>query len=79
MATIYKNEIDSGYLVPSGKILHLGEQRGKLMVWTLWKDEPETQRFVILGTGQSPSECAVHLGTVQMENGVVWHVFAEPL
>ena len=39
--------------------------------------EEKTYRFSIIGTGQSysPSEIGMHIGTVQMRSGFVWHIF----
>jgi len=65
--------------VPTGaEWLHVGEQADELYVWALvdTKAPYETRTFTIVGTGWV--EAAItgrHVGTVQMANGLVWHVF----
>lgn len=67
----------------SAEILHVGEQNGHLCMWYQFieSDPIQTQTtkrhtIEIIGTGnhyyQRPR---VHIGTVVMSNGLVWHVF----
>lgn len=67
--------------MPEGaKVLHVGEQFGGLYAWALVSPAATkvNYKFFVLGTG---IDCA-HLemvssfaGSVQMSNGLVWHVF----
>ena len=65
-------------------ILHVGEQGdAQLYLWALVVPERHIEKRVIriVGTGH-PLEDDIsdetHLGTVQMSNGLVWHVFEIP-
>lgn len=65
--------------------LHVGEQDDKLYVWCQLTNESNTKvkkRFYVLGTGIDYATMDVrdqirlnHIGTVQMSNKLVWHVF----
>jgi len=88
---IHKYEMkfkDKGKIKISGrvlKILNVGEQGEKLFIWVVVKtdDTPCFVHYKIKGTGD-----AVHIDTdnflinffktVQMENGLVWHISIDP-
>ena len=87
MKTIYKYQLtptmERIFLsVPGGmKFLHAGEQDGALTVWSIVNTESPSQDVWIrvYGTGwpiESPWTLT-HIGTVQMTDGLVWHVFEE--
>jgi len=65
--------------LPSGAaLLHLGEENDSLYVWALVDTEqPYEQRDLMLaGTGwEMPATPGRHVGTVQMRNGLVFHLF----
>lgn len=68
--------------IPSPKrLLHVGEQDEKLFVWSIVTPDifviyPTILR--IFGTGhQIENEDITFIGTVQMSNGLVWHIFTE--
>jgi hypothetical protein len=65
--------------MPAGaSILSCGEQDGELCVWALCDpDAPKVGRYVAaINTGrQMPSPTGEFIGTVQMPNGIVWHLF----
>lgn len=83
MKTIFKYELaitDNQYLcIPSpAEILHVGEQNGKLMLWAVVDNGLEmiSIGISIFGTGNPASTLGkTHIGTVQMSNGLVWHIF----
>ena len=72
------------------RVVHVGEQDGELMIWMensltkgdaqgnqIPRDEPQIEVTIyVIGTGW-PYSAGVgkHVGTVQMKNGLVWHVF----
>lgn len=75
---------------PIGEVIHVGEQDGELFVWILHYDtsgNPYNEFvFKVFGTGHSIEEPTYfnsevsgtqqkHIGTVQMKNGLVWHIF----
>lgn len=74
--------IDEPLTLPAESVvIHVGNQNGLPMVWThdvsantFWGDRPD-YRVQIFGTGMSPPENALHVGTTQMPSGLVWHVF----
>lgn len=80
MGLIYKYQLtgtDTIDLREGSKVLHVGEQNGKLYLWAtvdlsakLW---PST--FVAIPTGENVPSDYPYIGTVQMKNGEVWHVF----
>lgn len=62
------------------RIISVGQQDGQLVAWALIDpDQPPQQRHLyILGTGHPvPPEAHHFHGTVQMPNGLVWHVMAD--
>jgi hypothetical protein len=67
--------------MPAGAtVLHVGEQYGQLYVWAMVIPEATVvkYKFFVLGTGEDIGhlELVCHfLGSVQMSNGLVWHVF----
>lgn len=69
--------------IPStNKILHVGEEPSPYSHISLWAevaDESSLRKrlFAIYGTGRTMDEDSIiaHLGTVQMSNGFVWHVY----
>lgn len=71
-------------LPKEARILHVGEQAQRLTLWVQVDDllPHEDRVFIIVGTGhevpgQTPAYPLRHLGTVQMADGFVWHVFEE--
>lgn len=86
-AVIYKYIIppSSFYnlLLPGNALpVYLGEQDGEVCVWVaipLQDPEPPTTfKFIARATGEQFSVGdETYLGTVQMQNGLVWHFFLE--
>ena len=64
-------------------ILHVGEQFGDLYVWALVNPDA-TQvdyKFFVLGTGVDIGHLEMvcnFQNSVQMSNGLVWHIFWKP-
>lgn len=85
MLTIYKYPLgfsESEYVsMPQGaRILHVGEQRGALILWAQVQvgqhEQNEQRTFCVYGTGHPlQRDDLLYLATVQMQNGLVWHVF----
>lgn len=87
MNAIWKYEIPLTEMpfvqMPKGaRMLHAGEQGGKLFVWAAVDPVAELvpHRFTVAGTGHEvhmplASMHVFHVGTVQMASGLVWHVF----
>ena len=67
--------------MPQGaQLLHAGAQDGAVFVWALVRGEnvAEDRRFHVYGTGHTIDQAdLIHVGTLQMQNGLVWHVFEE--
>ena len=65
--------------MPEGaQILHAGEQEGSLFIWARVNTEhkPENRKIEVYGTGHEVNEFDLeHISTVQMSNGLVFHVF----
>lgn len=65
--------------MPEGaRIISCGQQDGELCVWALCdSDAPKVPRYVAaLNTGRPvPPPAGEFIGTVQMPNGIVWHLF----
>lgn len=64
----------------NAKVLHVGEQHGELYVWAMINPNATVvnYKFFVLGTGQDIGHLEMvckFLNSVQMENGLVWHVF----
>jgi hypothetical protein len=66
------------------EVLHVGEQDGQVMMWVKVRTsvgaDLDHYKFRIIGTGEQfkPDEKNMHyIGTVQMKEGLVWHVFQE--
>lgn len=60
-------------------ILSVQEQNGALVMWAEVDPDSEYIRMniYIVGTGNPMPEGAnTYIGTVQMSNGLVWHVFS---
>lgn len=92
MKIIYKYELNltaNEISMPSGAvILKAGEQNGFIVIWAMVKKELHVsnviRHFSIIGTGyEIGNELAdrlTHIDTVQMDGGLVWHVFEyEPM
>lgn len=86
MITIHKYvlEIAENQVVemPSrAKIIKAGEQNGNLCIWAIIDTDrrPANKHIGIVGTG-NPADAdlvdAIHIDTVQMSSGLVWHVFS---
>ena len=81
---IYKYRIDprNGVTLPPRSIpLSVGEQSGDVMLWAIVPFDVlpgEPRRFTSFGTGDPLPEDILYYqfqGTVQMQSGLVWHVF----
>lgn len=64
----------------SAMMLHVGEQYGELYVWAMVIPEATNvnYKFFVLGTGENIGHLEMaskFLGSVQMSNGLVWHIF----
>ncbi len=71
-------QISGDLLIPEpAHILHVGEQFGSLVIWvSVTLDGPVMARhFHVAATGEGISPTWDHIGTVQMQDGDVWHVF----
>lgn len=85
MRTIYKYEmsmtddIQTFDLYNGYSIVHFGEQDGKIMMWVDHRTEYDTKQLVklqIIGTGHDIGDYAAsYRQTVQMPNGLVWHIY----
>ena len=80
MGMIYKYQLtgtDTLNLREGSKALHVGEQDGKLFLWATVDNsaEPMPLTFVTIPTGANAPSDYTHIGTVQMSDGLVWHVF----
>lgn len=86
MKTIYKYELEvtdfQFILMPIGaEILTVKNQDEKVMLWAIVDTDQlsETRNFEILGTGNKiPTSIGTsreYISTIQMGNGLVWHVF----
>lgn len=67
-------------LPKEAEIIHVGNQLGMPTVWTTDVDDLEAgkrraYRIQIFATGETPPAGSSHVGSVQMGNGLVWHVF----
>lgn len=66
-----------GIRTPRGaELLHAGEQDGELVLWARVDQlaGPALRWIVVSATGQMVYS-QPHVGTVQMPDGLVWHVF----
>ena len=65
--------------MPNNAIIrHVGEQDGNLFLWAqvVDRNEPEDRLIEVYGTGHEVNEYDLDfIGTVQMANGLVFHVF----
>lgn len=83
MTTVHKFPLaaipDVELMMPAGaRLLHVGHQDGALMLWAEVDEQAPAERrqFVVVGTGWGkPADAEVYVGTVQIQNGLVWHVF----
>lgn len=57
--------------------MSVGEQNGNLVLWAEVDASRPTRAFPIriVGTGNPFSGEVIHIGTVPMSNGLVWHVY----
>lgn len=61
------------------KVLHVGEQDGKLCAWTMHgtiTERSQYRTFRIVGSGHVFEDPNGYVGTVVMRDGFVWHVFS---
>lgn len=61
-------------------MLHVGDQYGELYVWALVSEHATkvNYKFFVIGTGLDMDHIEMNVqcvGTAQMQNGLVWHVF----
>lgn len=64
----------------NAKIVHVGEQNGVIHIWAQVEQLPRREvrrKFLRVPTGGIVTPNAEHIGTVQMESGLVWHVYEE--
>ena len=67
--------------MPKGaEILHVGEQENNVWIWVLAEvlnmDDMREREFGCIGTGQHTFLTKKeYVGTVQMQNSDVWHIF----
>jgi hypothetical protein len=66
--------------LPRGSFFcHAGDQQGRLFTWWVHNDFPliDSHRIRVVGTGHEVPRTAGYrfLATVQMQNGLVWHLF----
>lgn len=67
---------------PGANPLYAGEQEDKLYIWAIVNSKipPISYKgyaFKIVGTGNLLSKYGRYLNTVQMKNGLIWHIFME--
>ena len=80
---IYKYVINSSSSIhiPKGaEILSVGAQRDDVCLWAMVEPdtEQETEEFIVVGTGWDVPEMArCFIGTAQLDNGLVFHVFCK--
>jgi hypothetical protein len=74
-------EVGAECLMPaSTQVIHVGEQDGRLFIWTRDLSVKTTRYEVsIYGTGMTPPDSAEHLRTLQASDGLVWHLFGQAL
>lgn len=63
-------------------VIHVGEQEGELYIWveTPTSDtEWSKLAFLVVATGEAHAGDGRHFKTVQMQNGLVWHIYLNPL
>ena len=84
MRTVYKYELSitddiQTLNVPMAfQILKFGEQNERLVFWADVRPEKDSQlmKFQVVGTGHEIGDYpAGWLDTVQMSNGLVWHIY----
>ena len=84
MRTIHKFELSlhddiQKFNLPTGsQILKFGEQNGQVVMWVDLQTDNDTYlvKFQIIGTGHDIGDYPAHwLDTVQMSNGLVWHIY----
>lgn len=84
MRTIHKfklattGEIQEFHLPLGSAILKFGEQNGQVVMWVDVRTENNTyvKHLQIIGTGHDIGEYpSLWLDTVQMSNGLVWHIY----
>ena len=80
--SVGRHERKMVFMPRHARVIHVDEQDGELFVWA--ECEPSNDRvetfFEVIGTGHNippitKREVRVHLGTLQMSNGLVWHVY----
>lgn len=77
---IFKYELGrQPILMPRGAVaIYVGEQGNDIYIWMLCDPmQPGEERvFHVISTGESfdPQELT-HIGTIQQDNGLVWHIF----
>ncbi len=64
-----------------GKVIHAGAQGGEVYVWVEFEAETHHQRelsYVVVPTGGAfNAQGMIHFKTIQMSNGLVWHLYLE--
>ena len=86
MRNVYKFQFEAPHLaivtrLPAvATVVHVGEQEGKITVWIEFPMVAPcvNRRFIVAGTGDPVFDDLLHVGTVQMSNGLVWHVYQSP-
>lgn len=85
MQTIYKYAVSIGpdqvlWIPHDAELIHFGDQAGVLNIWVRMDDsEPKLDRKIhVVGTGYPlPERLIKHVGSVQGQDGLVWHAFEE--
>lgn len=81
---IYKYKMDDAItnikLPTDSQVLKVGSQNGGVVLWVLQPKDFEAnvlRIFTIYGTGQTITTAFMqdYVGTVQMGDGFVWHIF----
>jgi len=85
LKVIWKNQLEKMGMnfvtLPADSIpLHVGEQDGRLTIWSeVHPNRQSVQKpFLVVGTGEPISEnvgIRDYIGTVRMPDGLVWHVY----
>lgn len=80
MGMIYKYELtgtNTLQLREGSVVMHVGEQNGKLYLWATVDLDAKLRplTFVVISTGSHVPSDFPHIGTVQMCDGIVVHVF----
>lgn len=84
MRIVYKYEIDSySVSIKTGAdpvVLYAGEQKDSLFLWIEHGTDGSGQVDIhVIGTGYSVPSDSKYLKSVQMESGIVWHIYQKSM